>query len=477
MSYCVLSYGLSPHIPFGNVSKSQLLFNGNLGKSIKSLPNGIVNFLEGRNFMEKPALWLITYTFPLLVSSVIFLIILVLLSKKRDEIEPEIPNQLLKWAIIFSLIVVLAIPVLVDDFWLPIAWGRMISQGINPYYELPSEFPAIVNDLPLVGEKMTYGPLWALLNGIVMGLVRNHLWMGAIFMKLLLVLAWIGSLKLIRNLLRDHPLWHQSVGILIFGWLPIGIIQSIADGHNDVVLLFFVLLWLYGLNENLSLLPRLSLIASILIKYVTAPLILLDFLHEYFKKRRNLGKYFFYLGISAIIGFAVFRLFFRSMEMFNYLTLASRMHYYSPADAFRSLLTFLELDIPGASLLARVIFASIFIAYLLKYLRKRDNHSLWLCSLALMTFILFAINRHVWPWYIVWVLGLAALTSGSLLARWIIGVSLLLPFPILIWVVFPQADQFIKFALPALLLYGASLIWLAFIPSRWFPTFQAEPLV
>jgi hypothetical protein len=58
----------------------------------------------------------------------------------RIERHPTgLPERLYQWSITFAIVTIPALPVLAQDFWLSAAWGRMISQGINPYY----------NDMPL----------------------------------------------------------------------------------------------------------------------------------------------------------------------------------------------------------------------------------------------------------------------------------------------------------------------------------------
>ena len=127
----------------------------------------------------------------------------------------------------------------------------MINSGLNPYYIIkPFRF---IEDLPIgfTSERMIYGPLWAVLNGTVMWLADNRLWLGALSFKLLLLAAWIGTLWLIWKLLRNWPVWHQCVGLLIFGWLPLGLIRGSrrwAQRHRNGV--FFTLVDLSARTQS-----------------------------------------------------------------------------------------------------------------------------------------------------------------------------------------------------------------------------------
>ncbi len=151
----------------------------------------------------------------------------------------------------------------------------MVADGINPYYSSLVEMPRYRIDLPIDGkQQMVYGPFLALMLGGTMELVGGSIWAGAFLYKLLLLCGWIGSLWIIFHLLKSHSAHTQCVGILIWGWLPIGVTQIIAEGHNDILMVFFMLFWLYGLNENWNFRPRLALVGSILVKIHIGTIIL-----------------------------------------------------------------------------------------------------------------------------------------------------------------------------------------------------------
>jgi len=104
--------------------------------------------------------------------------------------------------------------------------------------------------------------------------------------------------------------------------------------------------------------------------------------------------------------------------------------------------------------------------FVIQYWKRPERDSFRLASLSVMTALLFAVAGHIWPWFVLWVLGLAATVPHTTLARWVIGVALPFPFIILAWTVFPEGDPFLK---PAIGLYGFSVLWLLATPRRWFP--------
>jgi alpha-1,6-mannosyltransferase len=170
-------------------------------------------------------------------------------------------------------------------------------------------------------------------------------------------------------------------------------------------------------------------------------------------------------------------LFFRSPEFFAYFNETQTWYFYTPRDAFRGLIGLLDISIPYHGKVLRLFFILIGGYYIVQYWRKPTWKSMRLAVLAVMTAMLFGVASHIWPWYLLWVLGPAALVPGSALARWATGVALVMPLPILIWIVYPEIGNFYIFDLPAILLYSFAVLWFIFVPRRWFPyTSSADAL-
>ena len=62
------------------------------------------------------------------------------------------------------------------------------------------------------------------------------------------------------------------------GWLPFILHMAVAEGHNDIVMVMFLVCWLWLVAEQRHLLSPVALAAATLIKYITAPLALLEVL-------------------------------------------------------------------------------------------------------------------------------------------------------------------------------------------------------
>ncbi len=478
--YTILSYGMAPLLPFGAVQPHNAEFFARLVKALGFLGPEVGAFVSGHSALANQQVILVAYCLPVIVSTIASVGILVMLGRCHDCLQPHVPQLLFRWAAAFAAISALASPVLVHDFWYPLAWGRMVAAGVNPYYvDLTAQFTTA---LPLNGshERMMYGPLLATGAGAIMGLVNGDGFLGAALFKLLLSAAWIGSLRLIWGLLRGQSVWHQSVGVAFFGWLPLGLIQGVADGHNDVFMVFFVLLWLYGLDRGKPLLASVSLAASVLVKYATAPLFVLDVIYLIRSRRQRLWEYWPQFAAVALFSAVVFAPYFRSLDFFGPVLPRTAWHFFSPREAVLTVENWLGVSSHGyGGAVARLVFPVLALYSLVRYLQRPGADSFRVAVLSMMSTALFGFITGLWPWYLIWVLACAAVVPGSVMSRWVLGVALVGPFVILAWVILPNLDGFYKFELPALALYSLSLGWLALVPARWFqhaPTVEDELL-
>jgi hypothetical protein len=483
-AHVVLSYGLTTLAPFGQVQEHEAESFRRLALSLAFLGRDVQAFVTGQSVLSRAEAFLAASSLPLLSSTAVFVALLALLARHRQELDANAPRLLFRWAVAFAVLSAFASPVLVQDFWLSAGWGRIVADGLNPYYvRLTPEF---ARGLPLDGfdvepatrMRMTYGPLWAVVSGVVMGLVGERVWLAAALFKALLAGAWIACLRLIWLSLRDRSAWSQCAGLAIFGWVPLSVTQTVAEGHNDVFLVLFLCLWLYALERSRPVWASLSLAASVLVKYVSAPLFLLDLLHLRHSRKKRLADYLLPLAAAAALLSLTFGLFLRSPEFFTPAVSMQDWRFYTLSDAVIGLGKLAGITdfnaFPGPlfvalALLARALFPFLAVYTLVRYMRWPTAERFRETVLALMAAILFGVLGHLWPWFLLWALGAAAMVPGSPLTRWVVGVALAAPFPILAWTVFPEADPF---TVPTVALYAFALLWFGFAPRGWW---AAEP--
>src|SRR5262249_56421168 len=77
-----------------------------------------------------------------------------------------------------------------------------------------------------------------------------------ILFKAVLLAAWLASLALIRTMMASKPSLDRCLAIVVAGWMPLGVLQTVAEGHNDIFMVWLALLWLVLFGRGRLLGPR-----------------------------------------------------------------------------------------------------------------------------------------------------------------------------------------------------------------------------
>ncbi len=466
-----LSYGLASVVQLSFAPQPrEAEFLARLAESLAALGPNVQAFVTGHTVFARPEWYVPLYCLPLLITSAVFIAALICLARQREHLTADVPRRLARWAMVFAAVCVLALPTLAQDFWLSAAWGRMFVEGHNPYHTSLSTVYAEGLPFDDFNRRMTYGPLWAVVSGCVMWLSGGSVLVAAALFKLLLAGAWIAALGLIQRLLRDRTLWHQSVGIVIFGWLPVSVVQTVADGHNDIFMMLGVIAWLYALKRGHETRAIVFLAASVLAKYVSAPLFLVHAIFLLRARGRSYREICVQLGVGVAIVATGIALFIRSSDFFAPAASMLRWRFLSPADAISGLATMAGLAAswiaPGVQLLA----IAIGFAFVVRYARRPSRVAFHTAALGLLAAALFGAVGHVWPWFLIWLLPFAALESASAPSRAVVGVALALPIGAAIFLLnqLPFFSSEILWVATAII-YVLAALWLWLAPRRWFP--------
>jgi alpha-1,6-mannosyltransferase len=394
---------------------------------------------------------LVVYWIPLALASVAMLALVLLLARYRELADAAIARLLFRWALAFAAGCALAFPMFTQDLWISAVWGRMIADGVNPYHQyftLKSLRGFPVDHFPMI---MTYGPLWAVISGAIMAIARNNVLITAILFKSLIAAAWIGSLALVRRLMRNKSSFDLCLATALFGWTPLGVTQFLAEGHNDIVMMFLVLLWLSLLLRGHWTAP-VALMSSALCKYVTAPLFLIDAIHVLRVQGVHWRTYLYRLAVPAVLGVAVFALFFRSPQFFDGLKVISKWHFLQPRDAISALEDLIGFPLLPLTFIVSALFPLLAAYFCIEYFRHPTLENLLKAAVAITSAICFTAVSHLWPWYMIWGVAFAVQIPTWWLSRFVIAVAVVIPFAV-VWWVSPYAHQ-----MAALLVYVAAIL-------------------
>lgn len=242
-----------------------------------------------------------TFLYILIISSlfIFYFIFLGLLKKKFLSIKD------LKLLIFISVsILFFSYPAMLSyDIFNYIATGKVLFfYHENPYVVMPIEF---AKD-PLLGfthaanKIALYGPVWIILTAIPYVAGFGNFLLIFFNLKLFIAIFYLLTLFIIWKLSKD------KLSVCLFGLNPLVMIETLVSGHNDIVMIFFVL-FSFLLFKNKKIVFGLILFAlSIFVKYATLfllPVFIYILLRQIRKKEVNWEKYFYFSTLLMLGAF------------------------------------------------------------------------------------------------------------------------------------------------------------------------------
>ncbi len=189
------------------------------------------------------------------------------------------PWAVLAFVAVFSLTLLFVYPVGAVDIFDYIINGRILAHyRLSPFIHVASEFP--FDPLTPYAAWQTipsaYGPLWAFLAaGINLLAGSADLLANVWAFKGLAILFYVLDIGLIYSILTEIKPAYALPGAFLFAWNPLLLFETAANGHNDSVMMFFVLLAIHLLLQHRPSLSIIALTGSVMIKFIT--IILLPF--------------------------------------------------------------------------------------------------------------------------------------------------------------------------------------------------------
>ena len=311
--------------------------------------------------------------------------------------------------IIFSII----IPTTSLDVYSYIGNGWVDSNyQENPYYTSVQEIWNQNGPDEMLGkvarcwrnEPVVYGPVWSIICKTLTSLSFGNITIALYIFKLASFLIFLGSCIVI------YKVTNKKFFVALFALNPYILFEFLSNVHNDIFLVFFVLLAIYFVKrkENIALSVACIAIATG-IKYLSIlllPFILIYALRKESIKQKIIKTIFYFIEFILII-LAFYMLYIRDLQVLSGIFVQQNKYGRS---IFLALWYFLNGDEQALRLIktiSLIIFAISYLTIVLKLFFKTDYKNIKLRKviktyqvfLLIFTFLLIT-NFN--PWYVIW---------------------------------------------------------------------------
>ncbi len=298
----------------------------------------------------------------------------------------------------------------------------------NPYIVSPDSFSADIF-YNRIGEPwrtlpLTYGPLWLLMVVPIGILAGTNIFASAILFKLLAVAFGIGCVFILSLILEVMAPESKKNGLFLMAWNPWLIFEVANNGHNDIMVAFFILLavGLMVKNKKLWALPALAL--AVLVKYVAIILLPIFILWiAVGQKEKQLSVFWLKTtGICVLLFVICYLPFWQGFETFRGVMIQAKLFgqpFFYPAK-----LLFYARGADALPVVKNVFLGIFIIFYALIILIHRHwdtNTAILKILLVLAVFLVFGLS-YFQPWYVIWLAPLLILVfakQGSEFVPWL----------------------------------------------------------
>ncbi len=223
----------------------------------------------------------------------------------------EVPRWLLfGMPAVFALILLSMYPPnAVDMFHYQASTRVLWVHGENPLTVPPGDFPYPIG-YSWAGQPAPYGPLWPIIAGPAVLLTGDNYLAGLYAFKLIAAASYLGCAVMIWRLVARTRPGEEALAVVLFAWNPFVALRVVGNGHNDLVMMLFLLIALeLALRRHWNYM-FVAFACSALVKYVSLllgpPLLLYLLWHAEGTRRQKLGTAAEALGLAALTVIVVF---------------------------------------------------------------------------------------------------------------------------------------------------------------------------
>jgi len=206
-------------------------------------------------------------------------------------------RQTWSFVILVSLVLFFSWPAFSHDIFNYMATAKVtFFYQENPYLVMPMEFTGepMLAFMHAANKFALYGPAWILLTAIPHFLGWGNLILTVFTFKLLILGFYLALCWLIWKMShRDH------YALIFFAFNPLVLIETLVSAHNDVVMMYLVLLAIWLEERRQRFWGWIVWLASVGIKFATIALLPLIIFLRRFKRQ----KWFVWSAVAMLLVF------------------------------------------------------------------------------------------------------------------------------------------------------------------------------
>lgn len=282
-----------------------------------------------------------------------------------------------------------------------------------------------------------YGPLWSLLVAPASVLPGEHLVAGVYAFKAMAVASFAGCVGLIWVLVRRTRPGAEAFAVALFAWNPFVLMRVVADGHNDLWMVLFVLLAFERIERGRWTASVVALTLGVLVKFVPAvlgpPFLLYIWQHAPGRPRQRALKVIEACAFGAATAAFVYLPFWEGLATFDNVR-KEASHAITSTPVLLQLITTRWIEEPWATRIAFDLPKGLYgLAYVpLVWQSRRSFGHLVGGSFAILFVYLLLAATWFRPWYMLWPAALGALQPRGWLGATAVTITLAAAFPDLV---------------------------------------------
>jgi hypothetical protein len=341
---------------------------------------------------------------------------------------------ILTLGVIFNGILLPIYPFDATDVYDYVMHGRMAAlYDLNPLQDSPvdaAEDPAYA----FTGWRFSpsaYGPAWERIGEATVQVSGETINQDVVAFKLVAVIGYAVTALFIALTLREIAPRRIEAGLFLFAWNPLVIFVTGGNGHNDAVMMAFMMMGVYLMSKRWYAASTGAMMLGVLVKFIPlmgVPMVVLVAFSR-LGKRERLRYMVLALGLCALLLVVFYGPYWHGMDT---LPSQRRDDYFtgSVATVIRQELGPLlddaprdagALETPKASGLVANgtlgLMAIFYAANLPRIYRARDDQQVIRILTLLMFFYLVVTSVWFQAWYALWLVALAVLLDNRPLRR------------------------------------------------------------